>query len=258
MAEVRVKKNRHSVYSLVSCSDLTPGSLDVWVDLPEAIKYDPLLAPFKLRYEEQHGDDLTPGSLDVWVDLPEAIKYDPLLAPFKLRYEEQHDSTTEIKQETVLDDPNTQQNGTNEVTDEYDCKEFLEIYTDFKHDSDEEPLSKKVKERKSKKKSKKEKHTESNTDPKSEIIEPSSQESNEDITLSVANGESNDSIKVSVTSNDCNDFELVLLTKEQQMEEVLSRKESSNYQNSVYKCEYCFKGFMTELTFKNHMVRHDL
>ncbi|KOB68989.1 Tyrosine transporter, partial [Operophtera brumata] len=70
--------------------DLTPGSLDVWVDLPEAIKYDPLLAPFKLRYEEQHGDDLTPGSLDVWVDLPDAIKYDPLLAPFKLRYEEQH------------------------------------------------------------------------------------------------------------------------------------------------------------------------
>nr|XP_034827678.1 P protein [Maniola hyperantus] len=46
---------RNSVYSMVSCSDLTPGSLEVWVDLPDAIKYDPALAPFKQLYEQHHG-----------------------------------------------------------------------------------------------------------------------------------------------------------------------------------------------------------
>ncbi|CAH1642262.1 unnamed protein product [Spodoptera littoralis] len=35
--------------------DLTPGSVDIWVDLPDEIKFDPLLAPFKQRYEQQHG-----------------------------------------------------------------------------------------------------------------------------------------------------------------------------------------------------------
>ncbi|KAJ8707733.1 hypothetical protein PYW07_011410 [Mythimna separata] len=52
------KKDRNlntSVYSVVSCSDLTPGSVEIWVDLPDEIKYDPLLAPFKQRYEQQHG-----------------------------------------------------------------------------------------------------------------------------------------------------------------------------------------------------------
>ncbi|XP_063372358.1 P protein-like [Cydia amplana] len=44
-----------SVYSMVSCSDLTPGSLEVWVDLPDTIKYDPSLAPFKHLYEQHHG-----------------------------------------------------------------------------------------------------------------------------------------------------------------------------------------------------------
>ncbi|XP_075988683.1 OCA2 melanosomal transmembrane protein hoepel1 isoform X2 [Anticarsia gemmatalis] len=35
--------------------DLTPGSVEIWLDLPDEIKYDPLLAPFKQRYEQQHG-----------------------------------------------------------------------------------------------------------------------------------------------------------------------------------------------------------
>ncbi|XP_052748941.1 P protein-like isoform X2 [Galleria mellonella] len=35
--------------------DLTPGSLEVWVDLPDEIKYDPLFAPFKDLYERHHG-----------------------------------------------------------------------------------------------------------------------------------------------------------------------------------------------------------
>ncbi|XP_026734675.1 P protein-like isoform X2 [Trichoplusia ni] len=49
------KKDRNSVYSVVP-SDLTPGSLEIWVDLPDEIKYDPLLAAFKQRYEQQHGN----------------------------------------------------------------------------------------------------------------------------------------------------------------------------------------------------------
>ena len=48
-------KDRNSVYSMVSCSDVTPGSLEVWVELPDAIKFDPALAPFKQLYEQHHG-----------------------------------------------------------------------------------------------------------------------------------------------------------------------------------------------------------
>lgn len=44
-----------SVYSLVSCSELTPGSLEVWLELPDEIKYDPALANFKQLYEKQYG-----------------------------------------------------------------------------------------------------------------------------------------------------------------------------------------------------------
>ncbi|KAM3955654.1 P protein-like [Aphomia sociella] len=49
------KVDGNSVYCMVSSRDLTPGSLEVWVDLPDEIKYDPLLAPFKNLYEQQHG-----------------------------------------------------------------------------------------------------------------------------------------------------------------------------------------------------------
>ncbi|CAK1547932.1 unnamed protein product [Leptosia nina] len=51
--------------------------------------------------------------------------------------------------------------------------------------------------------------------------------------------------------------EMVVLSKEQQVAEIEARKLSVNYLNSLYKCDKCFKGFITELTFKNHMVRHD-
>lgn len=53
------------------------------------------------------------------------------------------------------------------------------------------------------------------------------------------------------------DIEMILLTKEQQIEEVLNRKNSLNYKNSVFKCDKCFKGFMTDVTYRRHMVRHD-
>ncbi|CAB3234706.1 unnamed protein product [Arctia plantaginis] len=53
------------------------------------------------------------------------------------------------------------------------------------------------------------------------------------------------------------DIEVVVLSKEQQIEEILARKTSYNYNNSFYKCELCYKGFMTDSTYKNHMSRHD-
>ncbi|XP_046975929.1 P protein-like [Vanessa cardui] len=42
--------------SAIDCErDVTPGSLEVWVELPDAIKFDPALAPFKQLYEQHHG-----------------------------------------------------------------------------------------------------------------------------------------------------------------------------------------------------------
>ncbi|XP_050358448.1 P protein-like isoform X2 [Nymphalis io] len=55
ISNMKKKKDRNSVYSMVSCSDVTPGSLEVWVELPDAIKFDPALAPFKHMYEQHHG-----------------------------------------------------------------------------------------------------------------------------------------------------------------------------------------------------------
>ncbi|KAL0858628.1 hypothetical protein ABMA27_012460 [Loxostege sticticalis] len=53
------------------------------------------------------------------------------------------------------------------------------------------------------------------------------------------------------------EVEVILLTKEQQIEEIQARKTSVNYLSSFYKCDFCFKGFISESTYKNHMIRHD-
>ncbi|KAF9793931.1 hypothetical protein SFRURICE_000448 [Spodoptera frugiperda] len=53
------------------------------------------------------------------------------------------------------------------------------------------------------------------------------------------------------------DIELKCLTKEEQYNELLARKNSQNYINSFYKCELCFKGFLQDETYKKHMIRHD-
>ncbi|XP_047039862.1 zinc finger protein ZFP2-like [Helicoverpa zea] len=55
----------------------------------------------------------------------------------------------------------------------------------------------------------------------------------------------------------CGDIEVKCLTKEEQIEEVQDRKTSHNYTHSCYKCEYCYKGFLQDTTYKNHMLRHD-
>ncbi|XP_013178923.1 PREDICTED: zinc finger protein 2 homolog [Papilio xuthus] len=56
---------------------------------------------------------------------------------------------------------------------------------------------------------------------------------------------------------DIQDVEIVVLSKQEQIEEVESRKTSVNYLNSFYKCDKCYKGFITESTFRNHMAKYD-
>ncbi|XP_049883695.1 P protein-like isoform X2 [Pectinophora gossypiella] len=46
-----------SQYSLVSCGELTAGAVQLWLGLPEEVKYDPALAPFRQLYEKEHGKD---------------------------------------------------------------------------------------------------------------------------------------------------------------------------------------------------------
>ncbi|CAG9577706.1 unnamed protein product [Danaus chrysippus] len=60
-----------------------------------------------------------------------------------------------------------------------------------------------------------------------------------------------------IADKDLKDVEIVLLSKAEQIQEIEKRKTSSNYINSYYKCEKCFKGFITEPTYRNHMVCHD-
>lgn len=44
-----------SQYSLVSNGDLTAGALQLWLGLPDEVKYDPALEQFKQYYEKVHG-----------------------------------------------------------------------------------------------------------------------------------------------------------------------------------------------------------
>lgn len=53
----KAKKSKlYRAYSLIADSEVTPGSLEIWSDLPDEIKNDPSLAPFKSRYEKQYGE----------------------------------------------------------------------------------------------------------------------------------------------------------------------------------------------------------
>ncbi|CAG9790679.1 unnamed protein product [Diatraea saccharalis] len=69
--------------------------------------------------------------------------------------------------------------------------------------------------------------------------------------------EASESDSQDVDPFDNNDIELIILSKDQQMDEVRARMESLNYSQSLYKCNKCFKGFMSSATYKNHMVTHD-
>nr|XP_049695825.1 zinc finger protein 501 [Helicoverpa armigera] len=66
------------------------------------------------------------------------------------------------------------------------------------------------------------------------------------------------------TKDNIDDFEksfnveIVILSREQQFKDVLERKNSTNYLQSPYKCENCYKGYMSEDILKKHMLsQHD-
>ncbi|XP_050685740.1 P protein-like isoform X2 [Leptidea sinapis] len=77
LKKLKTKKKPASVYSSVSCRDLTPGSLDVWIDLPDSIKFDPALEPFKQLYEQQHGKLQAPEAVNDETDTLQKKYSDP-------------------------------------------------------------------------------------------------------------------------------------------------------------------------------------
>ncbi|KAM3955725.1 uncharacterized protein ACR2FA_010363 [Aphomia sociella] len=72
-----------------------------------------------------------------------------------------------------------------------------------------------------------------------------------------ANEEENGIENIYMNATYGDDVDVIFLSKEQQIEEIQSRKKSMNYLKSYYKCDKCYKGFMIESTYKNHMARHD-
>ncbi|XP_026724534.1 zinc finger protein 181-like [Trichoplusia ni] len=54
------------------------------------------------------------------------------------------------------------------------------------------------------------------------------------------------------------DVLVTVLSKDEQFHDVLNRKLSGNYLNSPYKCEMCYKGFMSAELLKKHLLsQHD-
>ncbi|KAI5636844.1 zinc-finger associated domain (zf-AD) domain-containing protein [Phthorimaea operculella] len=57
-------------------------------------------------------------------------------------------------------------------------------------------------------------------------------------------------------SKECN-FDVVLMLKEEKIQDLLNRKETEKYKKAAYKCELCYTGFATEKTYQNHKAIHD-
>lgn len=58
-------------------------------------------------------------------------------------------------------------------------------------------------------------------------------------------------------ADELKDVEVVYPSKSEQLLEIEQRKLSSNYLNSFYKCDKCYKGFITDATYRNHMQSHN-
>ncbi|XP_052746268.1 zinc finger protein 184 [Bicyclus anynana] len=51
-------------------------------------------------------------------------------------------------------------------------------------------------------------------------------------------------------------FKMTKLSLEEQIEDVKKRQESSNYKNSSFQCNFCYRGFICKSTFTRHMDKH--
>ncbi|XP_059047319.1 zinc finger protein 658B-like [Achroia grisella] len=49
----------------------------------------------------------------------------------------------------------------------------------------------------------------------------------------------------------------IILTKDQQLQELMERSKSLNFLNSPYKCDLCYKGFVDLRAYENHKEKHD-
>ncbi|CAB3244145.1 unnamed protein product [Arctia plantaginis] len=54
------------------------------------------------------------------------------------------------------------------------------------------------------------------------------------------------------------DITVINLSVEEQLEEINKRKETSNYLNSPYQCNLCYKGFIDTQAWKHHVSKHSL
>ncbi|KAL0858566.1 hypothetical protein ABMA27_012417 [Loxostege sticticalis] len=53
------------------------------------------------------------------------------------------------------------------------------------------------------------------------------------------------------------EFREVILSKEEQIQQLLERTKTSKYQHLLYKCNFCYKGFVDDDAFRDHMRKHD-
>ncbi|OWR41574.1 hypothetical protein KGM_204913 [Danaus plexippus plexippus] len=49
----------------------------------------------------------------------------------------------------------------------------------------------------------------------------------------------------------------IILSHEEQLQEMMERSKSENYTNSPYKCDLCYKGFIDPTAFDKHKEKHD-
>lgn len=216
-----------------------------------------------------------------------------LTLPYTHHVIQNFDSTIAVKEELIVK-TNNNSDYDDFSNDEKLKKENLEntFEENVLSDSDEEPLSKKVKKKK-RKKSKKELKPFSTqyrcdkiliktencyygtflTDNPSNEVEGNNQKLSSNYDLKHSTTDQNfitddqklitydKKFQTNTNTKQVLDMEtnhkMVILSQKEQIEEVIGRKTSANYMNSIYKCECCYKGFMTEATYKNHMMRHD-
>lgn len=49
----------------------------------------------------------------------------------------------------------------------------------------------------------------------------------------------------------------IILSKDEQVANLMARSKTLNYILSPYKCELCYKGFVDTKAYENHKMKHD-
>ncbi|XP_030028819.2 zinc finger protein 425 isoform X2 [Manduca sexta] len=67
-----------------------------------------------------------------------------------------------------------------------------------------------------------------------------------------------ESNKITKQQSDCKDYTVIQLSLAEQLADLEKRKETCNYKDALFKCEFCYKGFLLEGTYRNHAIKHDV